>query len=148
MGRLSAGVGRRHPVTMRKASLMTASIRWVWAPWHHTAAQSAVECTRLPILAGIHPVELRPRGATLSLARRVMAAGHLLHSALTRPPSANARRFKSRHPFVPLHNSSSVHLTTSTYVRRTGRNTHGMRSGWTTPQDFALSSRHRYSLTR
>ena len=30
-----------------------------------------------------------------------MEPGHLLHSALTRPPSAVARRLKSRHPFVP-----------------------------------------------
>jgi len=30
-----------------------------------------------------------------------MEPGHLLHSALTRPSSANARRLKSRHPFVP-----------------------------------------------
>jgi len=31
MGRLSAGVGRRHPVTIRKASLMAGSMRRVWA---------------------------------------------------------------------------------------------------------------------
>jgi len=30
-----------------------------------------------------------------------MQPAHLLHSALTRPSSANARRLKSRHPFVP-----------------------------------------------
>ena len=30
-----------------------------------------------------------------------MEPGHLLHSALTRPSSAVARRLKSRHPFVP-----------------------------------------------
>jgi len=30
-----------------------------------------------------------------------MEPGHLLHSALTRPSSANARRLKSRHTFVP-----------------------------------------------
>ena len=30
-GRLSAGVGRRHPVTIRKVSLMVGSIRRVWA---------------------------------------------------------------------------------------------------------------------
>jgi len=30
-----------------------------------------------------------------------MKRGHLLHLALTRPSSANARRLKSRHPFVP-----------------------------------------------
>jgi len=29
IGRLSAGVGRRHPVTIRKALLMVGSIRWV-----------------------------------------------------------------------------------------------------------------------
>ena len=30
-----------------------------------------------------------------------MEPGHLLHSALTRPSGAVARRLKSRHPFVP-----------------------------------------------
>jgi len=54
----------------------------------------------LPILAGIQPAELRRSGATLSLGRRAMEPRHLLHSALTRPPSANSRRLKSRHPFV------------------------------------------------
>jgi len=55
----------------------------------------------LPILAGIQPAELRRIGATLPLARRAMKPGHLLHSVLTRPSSANARRLKSRHSFVP-----------------------------------------------
>ena len=54
----------------------------------------------LPILAGIKPAELRRKGATLSLAHRAMEPGHLLHSALICPPSANARRLKARHPFV------------------------------------------------
>jgi len=45
----------------------------------------------LPILAGIQPAELRRKGATLSLARRTMVPGHLLHSALTRLPGGNAR---------------------------------------------------------
>ena len=31
-----------------------------------------------------------------------MKPAHLLHSVLTDPPSANARRLKSRHPFVPI----------------------------------------------
>jgi len=44
---------------------------------------------------------LARRGATLSLARRAMEPGHLLHSVLTRPLGAVARRLKSRHPFVP-----------------------------------------------
>ena len=30
-----------------------------------------------------------------------MEPGHLLHSALTRPSGAAARRLNSRHPFVP-----------------------------------------------
>ena len=55
----------------------------------------------LPILAGIQPAELHCRGATLSLGRRAMEPGHLLHSALTRPSGAAARRLKSSHPFVP-----------------------------------------------
>jgi len=55
----------------------------------------------LPIHTGIQPAELRPRGDTLSLARRAMERGHLLHSALTRPSGAAAWRLKSRRPFVP-----------------------------------------------
>ena len=55
----------------------------------------------LPILAGIQPAELRRRGAILSLGRRAMEPGHLLHSALTGPSGATARRLNSRHPFVP-----------------------------------------------
>jgi len=39
----------------------------------------------LPILAGIQPAELRRRGATLSLGRRAMELGQLLHSALIHP---------------------------------------------------------------
>jgi len=54
----------------------------------------------LSILAGIQPAELRRNGTTQSLARRAMEPGHLLHSALTRPSSAAARRLKSRNPFV------------------------------------------------
>jgi len=47
MGRLSAGLGLRHPVTIRKASLMAGSMRRVSALRHQTGAQySAVECTR------------------------------------------------------------------------------------------------------
>ena len=55
----------------------------------------------LKILAGIQPAELRRIGAILSLPRRVTGPGHLLHSALIRPSSADARRLKSRHPFAP-----------------------------------------------
>jgi len=56
----------------------------------------------LPILAGIQPAELRRNGATLFLARHAMEPGHLLHSTLTCPSSAEARRLKSRQPFVPF----------------------------------------------
>jgi len=38
IGRLSDGMGRRHSVVIRKASLMTASMRGVWALRHQTAA--------------------------------------------------------------------------------------------------------------
>jgi len=55
----------------------------------------------LHILAGNKPAGLHRSGATLSLARHAMAHGHLLHSALASPPSGNARRLKSKHPFVP-----------------------------------------------
>jgi len=71
------------------------ALRIVTGCLRHTPADN------LPILAGIQPAEFRRNGATLSLARRDMESGHLLHSALTRPSSANARRLKSRHPFVP-----------------------------------------------
>jgi len=47
MGRLSAGVGRRHPITIRKASWMVGSMRRVSALRHQTGAKcSSVEYTR------------------------------------------------------------------------------------------------------
>jgi len=49
----------------------------------------------LPILAGIQPADFRRNGATLSLTRRAMEPGHLLHSAFTRPSSGEARHLKS-----------------------------------------------------
>jgi len=71
----------------------------------------------------------------------------LCHEAWTSAPL-------SAHPYIecrctvlnrdtylhPPHNNLSVHLTTTTYVRRSGRITDGMRSGRTTPQDSAISS--------
>ena len=71
------------------------------------ALQIATGCPRptlannLPILTGIQPAELRRKEATLSLARRPMVPGHLLHSGLSCPSKGNARHLKSRHPFVP-----------------------------------------------
>jgi len=55
----------------------------------------------LLILAGILPAELRRKEATVSLARRAMEGGHLLHSVVTCPSSATARRLTSRNLFVP-----------------------------------------------
>jgi len=39
IGRLSTSIGRMHPVTIHKASLMAGSMRWIWALWHQTGAQ-------------------------------------------------------------------------------------------------------------
>jgi len=67
-----------------------------WIP-----VSTVTQADNLTILAGIQPAELRRKGATLFLARRATEPGHLLHSALTEcQPGSNARRFKSRHPFV------------------------------------------------
>jgi len=56
----------------------------------------------LSTLAVIQPAELCRKGATLSLTRRAMEPGHLLYSALTCPPSGNARRLQSKHPFAEM----------------------------------------------
>ena len=47
IGRLSAGEGSRHPVTIRKASLMAGSMRWVWA----LRLQSGAQCSALEWMA-------------------------------------------------------------------------------------------------
>jgi len=52
----------------------------------------------LPIFTGIQPAELHRGGATLSLGRHAMEPGHLLHSALTRLSSAEARHLKIKTP--------------------------------------------------
>ena len=59
-----------------------------------TGCLGPTSADNLPILAGIQPAELRRRGATLSLGRRAMEPGHLLHSAFT-------------HPLVQLHGASN-----------------------------------------
>jgi len=92
----------------------------------------------LPILAGIQPGELRRSGATLSLGRRAMEPGHLLHSALTHPSSAVARRLKSRHPFVPAE-QQLISFSDNNNIRAAQWADHQWtRSGRTTPQDSAL----------
>jgi len=106
------------------------TLRIVTGCLRHTPADN------LPNLAGIQPAELRRNGATLSLARRAMESGHLLHSALTRPSSANARRLKSRHPFVPaaqqlISSSDNHNICAAQWADHQW-------SGRTTPQDSAL----------
>jgi len=77
---------------------MTIFSKNLWGPW---PLWPPLATPLLPILAGIQPAELRRSGPTLPLGRRAMEPGHLLHSTLTRPSSAAARRLKSRHLFVP-----------------------------------------------
>jgi len=71
----------------------------------------------LPILAGIQPAELRRNGAALSLERHTTEPGHLLHSALTRPTSAVARRLKSRHPYYVLATQQLISLSENNNTR-------------------------------
>ena len=83
-----------------------------------------------PTLAGIQPAELRRNGATLSLARRAMESGHLLHSTLNRPLSANARRLKSRHPFIPAA-QHLIFLSDNNYIRAAHWADYQWNAAWT-----------------
>ena len=50
IGRLFAGVGRRHPVTVGNASLIPESMRRVWALWQYAGPQySSAEWTRAEV---------------------------------------------------------------------------------------------------
>jgi len=50
IGRLSVGAGHRYPVTIRKASLMTASVRRMWPLRRYALVQySAVEWTKAKV---------------------------------------------------------------------------------------------------
>ena len=74
IGKLSAGVGRRHPVTIRQASLMAGSMRRVWALRHQKDVQySGVECTmaRVAIRRVVAPA---PQPDPASRLRSVMSA--------------------------------------------------------------------------
>ena len=56
----------------------------------------------LPVLAGIHPAELRRLGATLFLSNRAIHdPNHVLHRQLLGQQDAHLGRLRSRHPFVP-----------------------------------------------
>jgi len=84
----------------------------------------------LPILAGIQPAELRCNGATLSLGCRAMEPGHLIHSALTCPSSADARRLKSRQPFVPAA-QHLISLSDDNNIRAAQWTDHQWNAEWT-----------------
>ena len=62
-----------------------------WMPASYTSGQPSNPCR--------HPT-CWASSQTLSIAHRAVQPRHLLHSALTRPSSADARCLKSRHPFV------------------------------------------------
>ena len=67
-----------------------------------------------------------------------MEPGHLLHSALTRTSGATARRFRSRHPFVP---AAQQLISFSDYNNICAAQwaDHQWNAEWrTTPQDSAL----------
>jgi len=100
----------------------------------------------LPILAGIQPAELRRSGATLSLGRRAMEPGHLLHSALTRT-RANARRLKLRHPFVPAAQQLISFSDNNNIRAGSGRVISGTRSGRKAHKTSHFHSRHRQPPT-
>jgi len=66
----------------------------------------------LSFLTDIQSIELRHKGATLSLACRAMEYGHLLHSALTCSLGGNMHGISDGDTHLhPPHNKSSVHLT-------------------------------------
>jgi len=73
---------------------------------------------------------------TVSIARRAMEPRHILHSALTCPPSANAWRLKSRHPFVPAA-QQLISLSVNNNIRAADWGiTNGMRNGRITLRTF------------
>ena len=67
-----------------------------------------------------------------------MKPGHLLHSTPNSPWVQELGNSQRDTHLYPLHNNSSVFLTTTTYVQHSGRNINGTRSGRTAPQDSAL----------
>ena len=80
----------------------------------------------LTVLAGIPPVELRRREATLTLACRVLESNHLLHHKIIRPELRQSRRLKSRHPFVPaarelLSNLNQLDIRAADWTEHTWR---------------------------
>ena len=131
-GHLSPGAFHRR---ILRSCLVSQCSHPPYLPCHQRRLEN---CDWMPASYTSGPAELRRNGAAVSLTRCALELGHLLHSALTRPSSANARRLKSRYPFLPAEQQLISSSTTTTYVRRSGRITNGTRSGRTTPQDTAL----------
>jgi len=71
--KLSAGVGLRHPVTIRKASLMAGLMKWVWALRNHTVLRWNVPglSWRLATLLLQHPSQSQQAASRV---RRVIPA--------------------------------------------------------------------------
>jgi len=76
IGKLSACVGRRLPVRVRKASFMTGSMRRAWALRHQTEVQHFdVEWTRAKFaVRSVMPRHPSPNQQAASIVRRVMSA--------------------------------------------------------------------------
>ena len=89
-----------------------------------------------PILVGIQPAEFHRKESTLSPCHIVWTS--LLHSALACSPGECISN-RDTHLYLS-HNNSSVHLTITTKVRRSGVITDGMRSDWRALRDSVLSS--------
>jgi len=74
-----------------------------------------------------------------------MESGNLLHSALTRPPSANAKRLKSRHPFVPAA-QQFISSFDNTNIRAAQWVDHRWNAEWTdNPTRFRQDSENAFS---
>jgi len=79
------------------------------------------------------------KGVSLSLACRAIAFAHLLHCSHVRRVGTHGASNRDIHLYTP-DNSSSIHLATISEVRRSGRITNGMQSGWATLRDSVLLS--------
>jgi len=152
----SRGAGQQHgewppqPWFTQRQSTALLPVATVLIPFHWFCHQRRLgNCDWMPA-SYTSPQPSHPRGLSISgaLSQRSRSVsstpchgpGYLLHSALNCPPSGNARRLKSRHSFVP---ALLVHLTTTTtYVRRYGRITDGVRSGRRTLTKFGTFIPH------
>jgi len=107
--------------------------------WTVTGCLCPTPTDNLPVLAGIQPGELCRKGATPYPPRRAMEPGDLLISAhLSTVWECTASRHLI-HLYSP-HSNTWVHLRTTTEVRRSGRFTNGVCSGWRTLRDSILLS--------